>query len=147
MAQLEAERVVDRPACYTNRGAGLALPPAPVTPACSGPVYSDPAYSGPAYSGPVYSDPACSGPAVDLPWLCSFPGAPGVVDPRRHVLIPKPTFAAMSALNPKRSSNSRTSNRPPSEVTREPWKSTFQTRIKRELKGLILFLTHWVEPP
>jgi hypothetical protein len=23
----------------------------------------------------------------------------------------------------------------------------FQRRIKRELKGLILFLTHWVEPP
>src|ERR1017187_2801038 len=23
----------------------------------------------------------------------------------------------------------------------------FQTRVKRELKGLILFLTHWVEPP
>ena len=27
MAQLEAERVVDRPACYTKGGAGLALPP------------------------------------------------------------------------------------------------------------------------
>jgi hypothetical protein len=23
----------------------------------------------------------------------------------------------------------------------------FQTGVKRELKGLILFLTHWVEPP
>ena len=23
----------------------------------------------------------------------------------------------------------------------------FQERVKRELKGLILFLTHWVEPP
>ena len=38
--------------------------------------------------------------------------------------------AAMSALNPKHSSNSRTSNRPPSDVTREPWKSTFKQGLK-----------------
>jgi len=63
--------------------------------------------------------------------------------PRRSSMM----FSVMSALNPKRSSNSRTNSRPPSEVTREPWKSTLKDGIKRELKGLILFLTHWVEPP
>jgi hypothetical protein len=26
-------------------------------------------------------------------------------------------------------------------------KINFQRRVKRELKGLILFLSHWVEPP
>jgi hypothetical protein len=35
-------------------------------------------------------------------------------------------FSAMSALNPNRSSNSRTKSKPLSEVTREPWKSTFK---------------------
>jgi len=32
------------------------------------------------------------------------------------------TFGARSALNPERSSNSRTRSRPPSQATREPWK-------------------------
>jgi hypothetical protein len=36
----------------------------------------------------------------------------------------------MSSLNPKRSSNSRTKSRPPSEVTRDPRKSTFKEGLK-----------------
>ena len=45
------------------------------------------------------------------------------------MFLPRPSsmmFSAMSALNPRRSSNSRTKSKPPSEVTREPWKSTFK---------------------
>ncbi len=42
--------------------------------------------------------------------------------PRR----PSMMFSMMSALNPKRSPNSRTKSRPVSEVTRDPWKSTFK---------------------
>jgi hypothetical protein len=45
---------------------------------------------------------------------CSFP--------RRSSIM----FSPMSALNPRRSSNSRTKSKPPAEVTREPWKSTFK---------------------
>jgi hypothetical protein len=37
----------------------------------------------------------------------------------------------MSSLNPGFSSNSRTEIRPPSEVTRDPWKSTFNEALKR----------------
>lgn len=33
---------------------------------------------------------------------------------------------SMSLLNPKRSSSSRTTIRPPSDVTRDPWESTFK---------------------
>jgi len=64
--------------------------------------------------------------------------------PRRSSMM----FSVMSVLNPKRSSNSRTKSKPPSEVTREPWKSTFleihfQRGVERELKRLCL--THWVK--
>jgi hypothetical protein len=54
-------------------------------------------------------------------------------------------FSTMSALNPKRSSNSRTKSRPLPEVTRDPFKIDPQRSVEGELKGLILFLTHWVE--
>ena len=50
----------------------------------------------------------------------------------------------MSSPNPKCSSNSRTRIRPPSEVTRDTLKIDLQCSIERELKGLILSLTHWV---
>ena len=47
----------------------------------------------------------------------------------------------ISSPKPKRSSNSRTSTEPPSEVTREPRKSTFKRAIERELKGPFLRLS------
>ena len=37
---------------------------------------------------------------------------------------------AMRSPKPRRSSNSRTRIRPPSEVTRDPWKSTFKEGLK-----------------
>jgi len=37
---------------------------------------------------------------------------------------------SISSLSPNRSSNSRTRTRPPSEVTRDPWKSTFKEALK-----------------
>src|ERR1019366_6070929 len=37
---------------------------------------------------------------------------------------------SISSLSPNRSSNSRTRTRPPSEVTRDPWKSTFKVALK-----------------
>jgi hypothetical protein len=41
-----------------------------------------------------------------------------------------------------RSSNSRTRIRPPLEVARDPWNSIFKEALNKQLKGLILFLTH-----
>jgi hypothetical protein len=52
-------------------------------------------------------------------------------------------FLEVSALNSRRSSNSRTSSRPPSDARALEIDS--QRRVERELKGLVLFLTHWVE--
>jgi hypothetical protein len=40
----------------------------------------------------------------------------------------------MSALNPKRSSNSRAKSRPLSEVMREPWKWTFKDGLNETEK-------------
>lgn len=34
-----------------------------------------------------------------------------------------------NSLNPSHSSNSRTRNKPPSEVTRDPWKLTFKEAL------------------
>ena len=45
-----------------------------------------------------------------------------------RVFVPRGSFkcCSMSSPKPKRSSSSRTRIRPPSEVTRDPWKSTFK---------------------
>ena len=61
--------------------------------------------------------------------------------PRR----PSMMFSRMSAPNPKRSSNSRTNSRPGGDAG--ALEINFQTGVKREMKGLILFLTHRIEPP
>jgi hypothetical protein len=50
----------------------------------------------------------------------------GVLPPR---VGPAAAGCSMSLLNPRRSSNSRTRIRPPSEVTRDPWKSTFKEAL------------------
>jgi len=49
--------------------------------------------------------------------------------------------SSIRSCNPKRSSNSRTGCTPPSEVTREPWKSTFKRGERRAGRG------DWVSHP
>jgi hypothetical protein len=46
--------------------------------------------------------------------------APAIIERQLSVLPRRSSmmYSVMSAINPKRASNSRTSNRPPSEVTR-----------------------------
>src|SRR3990170_1670447 len=43
----------------------------------------------------------------------------------------------MRSLKPNRSSSSRTRIRPPSEVTRDPWNSTFNAGLKESRKGWV----------
>jgi hypothetical protein len=53
----------------------------------------------------------------------------------------------MSSLNPKRSPKSRTRIEPPSEVTRDPWKSTFKELWKESWNGWFCFSHSGCEPP
>ena len=47
----------------------------------------------------------------------------------------QPQPRSMRAPKPSRSSNSRTKSKPPSEVTREPWNSTFNRPLNESSKG------------
>ena len=51
---------------------------------------------------------------------------------------------AISSPMPRRSSHSRTRIKPPSEVTRNPWKVTRKNLLKGELERLVFGLTHQV---
>jgi hypothetical protein len=63
--------------------------------------------------------------------------------PRR----PSVRCSLMSSLSPKRSSNSRSSSRPPAEVTRDPWKSTLNEELKESRKDWLCCSPTGCGPP
>ncbi len=78
----------------------------------------------------------CLGPDVNCPSVEMTPGSYWEERARRIarerggncVFFPRESVkcCSISSPSPNRSSNSRTRIRPPSEVTRDPWKSTFK---------------------
>jgi hypothetical protein len=112
-------------------GAGFSSLPSRVTPAAH--IRARPASSG--YGTPSHG--LLCKPLLRPP---SFPSrlrpersasGSGVFFPRRE----SGRYGTMRAPRPHRASHSRTSSRPPSEVTREPWKSPSASRCKRAEKA------------
>src|ERR1017187_70223 len=56
-------------------------------------------------------------------------------------------LSEISSLSPRRSSSSRTTNKPASDVTRDPWKSTFREELKEKWKGRFWFSPIGFIPP
>ena len=53
-------------------------------------------------------------------------------------------LSEMSSLMPRCSANSQTTNGPASQVTRNPYKSTFKKNLEESSKRQIFYLIHWV---
>src|ERR1039458_5678495 len=56
-------------------------------------------------------------------------------------------LSEISSLSPRRSSSSLTTNKPASDVTRDPWKSTFREELKEKWKGRFWFSPIGFIPP
>jgi hypothetical protein len=86
-----------------------------------------------------------------LTWGCRCGRSPRLRQrrERRHVAVRRESVRcwAMSSPRPKRSSNSRTRMRPPWEVTRDPWKSTFREALKQSWNGWFCLSPTGCEPP